>query len=85
MLEKGEPQHVSGTAWSTTDQIKAEINKSFIDHKSTGAPVIFLASLSALMRLLTFAVRKRILHPTTQFYCALHLGKMEPVPSYKPA
>lgn len=60
MLEKGEPQHVSGTAWSTTDQTKAGINKCFIDHKSTGAPGIFLASLSALMRLLTLAVLKRI-------------------------
>lgn len=60
MLEKGEPQHVSGTAWSTTDQTKAGINKCFIDHKSTGAPGIFLAALSALMRLLTLAVRKRI-------------------------
>lgn len=60
MLEKGEPQHVSGTAWSKTDQTKAGINKCFIDHKSTGAPGIFLASLSALMRLLTLAVRKRI-------------------------
>lgn len=53
---KGEPQHVSGTAESTIDQIKVGINKSFIGHKSRGAPVIFLTSVSALMRLLTFSI-----------------------------
>ena len=55
---KGEPQHVSGTAGSTIDQIKVGINKSFIDRKSRGAPVLFLASVSALAWLLTFSVGK---------------------------
>lgn len=52
---KGEPQHVSGTAGSTMDQIKVGINKGFIDHKSRGATVLFLASVSALMWLLTLS------------------------------
>lgn len=52
---KGEPQRVSGSAASTIDQIKVGINRSFIDHKSRGATVLFLAPASALMRLLASA------------------------------
>lgn len=54
--EKKNSQYVSGTAGNTRHPVKVGINESFMGNKSRGAMKLFLASIPALLQLLTFRI-----------------------------